>query len=727
MHASKMTTRISALLTSFVAAVEIAFFRVACMQSYDGFTDPNGMAGDLFSLGTVAVIIVLTAVLTVASLLFMRKDDRIFHWCFKYRYVIAALLLVILVVCRVSGTSIGMLTNLLGGEAGDYLGVPRNIRRDEWVVNTPLALSQAYSGYSSVSSLASGGGLDLTLVYAQPCWDFSTLFRPFLWGYLLLPSEYGLSFFWCGRLVCLFMVSFEFGRFITDDRRRIALVYAIFITFSPLVQWWFAVNSVAEMLIFSQLFILLFRGFLAKSTLRPMLLHALGIAYCAAAFVLGLYPAWQVLLVYVMFAACLVLLIRYLRSAPGKRDILIHALVFITAIACAVVAVLLVVMSSYGTITAVTSSEYPGSRLETGGGLFNYLFAYALVLVAPIDPTPILPNACEKAGMFSLFPLGIILGIVAVYKKRDGIVIALLVVEALFLLFGIIGFPAPLAKVLLLSNVTPQRLVFGTGVIDIILLCRGMSLLSRIFDGAHADGREESRLAPAALVALFVFAGALLGGIAVHCASVSSMPTMRLLVKVFTALFIALSVFTVLRVCFARDDKQHPLLCVAALVMLTGLMVNPVQLGLSRFDETPLATAIEQQVQEDAGNDDGSLWVADDSIIAQACIAYGVPTLNSVALYPHIDVWEPIDSEGKFKEVYNRYAHVKIQPTSGELEFELTVADGFTVHLDTASIKTLGISNWVSKDDLTQFSDDIVHFELAKDAGPYKVYRVVSS
>ncbi len=716
MRSNTIINGLFAFFASFVAAVEIAYFRLACMQSYEGATDPNGLAGNLFSLGTLLIIVVLTAAFTLLALLAMRKGDGFFEFCFKYRYAIAVILLAILVAFQVSGTSIGMLTNMLGGAASDYFGVPRNIRRDEWVVNTPLALSQAYSGYTPVSSIANGGGLDLTLVYAQACWDISTLFRPFLWGYLLLPSAYGLSFFWCARFIALFMVSFEMGRFLTNDKRRLALIYAVLITLSPLVQWWFAVNSIAEILLFSQLFILFFRGFLQTDAWHKMALFSLGMIYCLCAYVLSIYPAWQVAIGYVMLALCLLLLIRYFREHPGKRSIAIHAAVFIVVLVIAVCIAAGIVLRSMDVISAVSNSEYPGRRLETGGKLFDSLFDYSLMLVGVIDPSPIVQNVCERAGMFTLFPLGFILGLIVAFREKDGCIIAMLVFEGILLFFGLVGLPEPIAKITLLSNVTDHRLAFGTGVFDIMLLVRSIALF-----GERPISINMSPVFVNVMIALVAVA---FGVLAVFVSYPNTMPTMRTIEKAFSIFFIALCVFAVLSACFEKDEQHHKMLCIAGVVALAGFMVNPVQLGLSGYEGTPLANAIEQ-VKESDDNPEEELWVADTSILAQACISYGAPTLNSVALYARPEIWAPVDPDGTYYEVYNRYAHTTIKPTYDNLLFKLTFADAVTVYLDNASLKTLGVRYWVSEYDLTQYSDETLRFEFAKSAGPYNVYKLV--
>lgn len=77
-----------------------------------------------------------------------------------------------------------------------------------------------------------------------------------------MGAERGLSFFWCARLIALFMVTFKLSMLLTNRKRVLSLASALLIAFSSQVQWWFAVNSLVEMLVFGQLAVLIVHYFM---------------------------------------------------------------------------------------------------------------------------------------------------------------------------------------------------------------------------------------------------------------------------------------------------------------------------------------------------------------------------------------------------------------------------------------------------------------------------------
>lgn len=181
------------------------------------------------------------------------------------------------------------------------MGIPREIRSDEWLINTPFALSQLRDGLHPVSSLLASGDTNVTPIYAHPCWSFSTLFRPFLWGHLFFDASAGLAFFWIARLVILFLVTIQFGLYLFSQRRGISFAFASMVTFSSTVQWWFAVNGIAELFIFGQGLVVALDCFLKSESLRSRFLISTMMSWAAAAYVLVIYPAWQVVLFWIFF------------------------------------------------------------------------------------------------------------------------------------------------------------------------------------------------------------------------------------------------------------------------------------------------------------------------------------------------------------------------------------------------------------------------------------------
>jgi hypothetical protein len=128
---------------------------------------------------------------------------------------------------------------------------------------TTFALAQYANGFSQFNPAFSAVPTDMGLFPGSPVADWSTVFRPFLLGYLFLPPGMGLAFYWTGRLILLFLVSFEFGKFLTDGKKAYAVLYAWMVTLSPAVQWWFGVNGLAEMLMAGQAGVLVLHRYMA--------------------------------------------------------------------------------------------------------------------------------------------------------------------------------------------------------------------------------------------------------------------------------------------------------------------------------------------------------------------------------------------------------------------------------------------------------------------------------
>lgn len=168
-----------------------------------------------------------------------------------------------------------------------------------------MAFAQYYDpqgAYPYFGQVMRGAITDSFIVYGQPVWDIAVLFCPFHWGYLLLGAERGLSFFWCARLIALFMVTFELSMLLTNRKRVLSLASALLVAFSSQVQWWFAVNSLVEMLVFGQLAVLIVHYFMVTKKIWARTLLMIGMAFCGGAYILTFYPSWQVPLGYAFLA-----------------------------------------------------------------------------------------------------------------------------------------------------------------------------------------------------------------------------------------------------------------------------------------------------------------------------------------------------------------------------------------------------------------------------------------
>lgn len=199
---------------------------------------------------------------------FVIEPKYIYRFIYRYRFALAFATFAVCVVLQLHGSSMGMWNYYLysGDEPSRFqeplFGMQRAIRSDEWNVFTPLAMSQEFNEYGTVNAIARAWPTDMLTIYNQPAWDITMIAKPFYWGYLLFGSAYGLSWFWAGRMIALFLVTFELFMLLTKGKKGYSVMAAFLIAFAPAVQWWFAINFFVEMLVAGQLAILMIYHFM---------------------------------------------------------------------------------------------------------------------------------------------------------------------------------------------------------------------------------------------------------------------------------------------------------------------------------------------------------------------------------------------------------------------------------------------------------------------------------
>ncbi len=466
----------------FLSAFIAVYFDLILEMRHQFLTDQRVglLAGDIG--GKLLVKLLLFFVVALIVFLLFEKFKHIFIYIDRFRFVIGALIIIGCTLFELSGSSIGMYDVFFGKahtttselmSSGTLFGVPRRIRGDEFAVLTPMNFSQDYNDFKSVSDIIRGTATDVTTLYAAPSFSLATLFRPFLWGYMLLGNTMGLAFYWTSRTVVLFLVSYEFGKLLTNKKKVLSCAYGVLITFSQTIQWWYSTNGLLEMFIFGQLALVLIYYLVRVDKTWLKVVIALGIAYSAMGYLLAYYPAQQIPLAYI-FGVLAIYVIVDSRKLFKKLDVL---LLIASVVVFAIVGAL-VVYHSLDTFKAAMGTVYPGARVDTGGeSSIKDLFFYIASIFTPIDDVNLVPadsNVCDSAVFFSLFPLGIICAIYSMIKKRkaDLLYILLIVVEGILLTFCLVGFPEIIAKITLLSHSLSMRIMEIVGFIDILLIIR---------------------------------------------------------------------------------------------------------------------------------------------------------------------------------------------------------------------------------------------------------------
>ncbi len=641
-----------------------------------------------------------------ASELIWRFHAPVLRFAFRYRYLLALAVLVVCVLFEISGSSIAQLAKTIDSEEpGVLFGIPRSIRADEYATFTPMIFSQQYNAsgaYPYFSETIRGALTDTGIIYALPSWNIATLFRPFLWGFLLMGPAKGLSFFWVARLLALFLVSFEFAMVFTKKDRWLSLTAGALIALAPIVQWWFAINGIAEMLIFGQGALLCTHHYLHAQKTWKRALAALLFFWCGGIYLLTIYPAWQIPLLYVFAALFLGVILENRRSGSltWKRDLPIIA----GGLAFVIAGLLPVIIQSADTIQTVVSTVYPGNRVSTGGGGLAQLFRYGASLFLPIKSSGLATNPCETSLFFDLAPAGILLALYVVFveKKRDRMLIPLLLVQALLMVYCAWGLPEALAKLTLLSRTTSGRTLLAVGLGNILLLLRAVSVSQRKLHAGIAVA------AAAVLAAGVSFASRRATG-----EYLSLTMSAAITAVLFVGLWLAFS---------ARSGGWKKLLTAYCVVisLFSGGLVNPVQRGVDVIYQSELVQSIQTVVQEESG-----LWIVEGGApLVNVPIMAGAPTINSTNVYPHLQRWRLLDPTGQYEAVYNRYAHISVSLTEGETTFTLRNADYFQLVLNFGALRTLNVRYVLSEVDYSDRETPGVSLTPIAQAGRYFIYAL---
>ena len=644
------------------------------------------------------------------SILFYKKGNEIGNFLYKYRFIIAIVIFILCVVFEISGSSVGMWRYCIGSDlenSGDILGTARAIRGDEWVVNTPFAISQEQNqpeNYTYISNTIRGDKTDVFIVYGQPVKDISMIFRPFQLGYLLFGSAKGLSFFWCGRIIALFLVSFELGMLITKNRKDISLIAAILITLAPSVQWWFAVNGFVEMIVFGGLAILLLQKYMTTDNFWKRLLYLTIIGICGGGYILVFYPAWQLPMAYIFLGLAIWVIIENRKQCKIKlKDIL--------SIICIVLIILMLLLNIYmkskDTISLVMNTAYPGARCETGGGYWGKYFNYPSNLFFTLDDQDLGTNVCEGAVFFDLFPVGFILALIVIFKEKnkDVLLIILLTISAIFAIWCAFGLPKILAKLTLLYLSPAKRTFVAVGFLNILVLIRSMSLIKEPINKKIS-------------IIMSVILMIIVTTICVH-----NFPDYYGVSKIVITMF-ALTILYFLTFNY-NDEKTKKLLIPALIIviMFMSFLINPIRKGLKVITDQPVGKEIQKIQSQESG-----LWIVEGAgyPLFNFPIMYGAPTINSTNVYPNLDRWKLLDPDGKYEDIYNRYAHITVELVSDkESKFELTVQDAFKLYLPVDKLKDLNVKYIFTVNDLEDYENEDIKFEKLYDEYGVRIYKII--
>lgn len=645
-----------------------------------------------------------------------------FELIYKYRFVLSFLLLIMLVSFKISGSSMGCWKLFLGdGESGIRLGEPRVWRSDEWGTLTPLCFRQQYNTLGAYNRYSKTLGSILTdnmLVYGQPSWDILTLFRPFYWGYLFFGSERGLSWFWCSRLIVLFLSWFELGMLITDGQKKLSVMLSVCVSFAPFLQWWFAINGLVEMLIYGACFVLGSNYLVSRAFNPRKIAVAVGMAVCAVGYVLTFYPTWMVPVAWGFVPLFLwVIIWKFNRKVLKRVDVVPWLLIFvITAAGLTVLAV-----TSWDVIKAELNSVYPGNAPSSSGGTgLWWMMKYPISLVSRFSMNELI---VENSSIICFAPAGFILALWVIIKekKKDPLLILLLVMNLFLAWYYCVGISKWLAKILLLSFVNSNRGPQVLGFLRLTLFARAVALKEK------APKRWLAALA--AVISSDVPMRLALGFTKYEPGGLryEYFDTAEKIVVVWA--IIAVVFYLLYR---ARKSKYTmAVLGVCTVVLASSIWINPVAKGVPEITKSETMQQIRDLVKEDPQE----IWLVADMAYPATNIPAmaGADCLNTTQTYPQKTRWEMLDQEGECEDIYNRYCHIRASLGSKTM-LELVSTDYVEVTLSPEDLKKLNIRYIVSTNDFDEriaagttniFTDSGIEFQKYYEGAQLSIYRCV--
>lgn len=618
------------------------------------------------------------------------RVGRLADCLYQYRFVLAFLLLVGLVSLQVSGSSMGCWQSFLGEDkSGVLVGPPRAIRSDEWGTLTPLCFRQQYNtlgAYNRYSLTLGTIKTDNMLVYGQPSWDILTLFRPFYWGYLLFGSERGLSFFWCGRLIALFLSWFELGMLITDGQKRLSVMLSVCVSFAPFLQWWFAINGLVEMLIYGACFVLGSHYLVTRAFQKSKFVVAVGMAVCAVGFVLTFYPTWMAPVAWGFVPLFLwVMIFRSKKEVLSRKDFL----PWLTVLGITVAALLILVVTSMDVIKAELNSVYPGKAVSSSGGTgFWWMMKYPISLLGQLNQDEFI---VENSSIICFAPAGFLLGLWVIFKekKKDSLLILLLCMNLFLDYFYCVGVPTWLSKLMLLGFTNANRGPQVLGFLRLTILIRALSL-------------KESSMKRW----LSVLIAMLLSIVPVGLAwGFTQYEKGGLRFDYFDTIWKLLFVWILIVIAFylmVRTNRKRSLAVVVyacLLVLLSSARINPVAMGTPEITKSETMQTIRGIVKDDPQ----AVWLVVDLPypVTNVPAMAGADCFNTTQTYPQNERWAGLDETGAYEDIYNRYCHIRAS-LGGETSLQLIGTDYVDVTFSAEDLKQLNIKYIVSPNEFEE-------------------------
>lgn len=563
------------------------------------------------------------------------------------------------------------------------MGSPRGIRQDEWMIVTPMIV-----GHNAINKPISNSGLgagNVPITSGLPIYDFTMLLRPNIWSYFVFDIERAFAFSWNYNIFIFLISTFILFSLLTKNNFWLSVFGTFLLFMSSGMQWWS--YWIGSNMININLIAIGFLSLLFAKSIKTIAFSSIILLLGCYNFCVGLYPPWQIPLVYLYLA----IIVGFIISNWNKTDFL-DKLYFKTAAVVAIFVVFAIsIFHYYGlvkeTYDILMNTAYPGKRTTNGGDLVHgKLFSefFGMFMTDVKVPTKWL-NICEASSFIMFFPI-IFYAMVYCYIKTKTFNWSEVLISTyliLMLIWMLLGFPEFLSKASLMSMSPTYRTLPIFGVANIILLVVYLS-----------NKKAEININYIEMGVITVVSFVFLKLVSANINKATS--------NFFTSgqILLVCVLFTVIYLIIRYKDFKYSFSILAGLLFVVNfnnLKVHPLTSGLSSIIENPIVKSTSAM----AKSEPNARWIVfGNQMLTNLLKANGIKVLNGVKHVPILSDMKVLDPSEKDNFIYNRYAHINVNPFidgKDSVVFKLNenevVNDNYSIFMDPCSprLKQLGI------------------------------------
>lgn len=641
--------------------------------------------------------IIFFIILLFIGIHFIFDIKKIWDVIYQKRYFIGIVIFAFLVFNGYHGSSIGIYNGAIQGEVpvengNPILGENRVIRGDEYAVATPFTLSQTspVNNLSSTNHNLMAQDKSVSFYLRYPTIDTASIAVPQQLFFAFLPVENAFSAYWYFPMFFMFFSVFELLMIMTNKKKIWSGVGAMMITFAPATQWWSSYMIIGS----GAAAIVAFNQFLSNEKLIKKILFSILIGVFGSMYIMNMYPAW--LIPYGYFFLIVVCWLIYLY----KDNVQIKDFIFLIIIAILTIGIIIgpAFLNGKDTYSLITNTVYPGARLTTGGSGYHDTIKYFADVFIPLKTVS---NACEMAQFISFYPLPTIMG--AYYciknyknKSNDLLLIGLVCLSVFLSIWNFVELPEIIAKITLLFMSTVTRADITLGFVNVIILILCLS------NYTHYSLKSWKSL----IVIVGISTGFIVYNVNYLIEAYPDYFT-RKIIAIITVIGFLLA-FILIAI---NNKKTNQILIIGLLsvTLVSGVFVHPLNKGLNVFYEKPIIKEIESIVE----NEPKAKWISVGTpyFIQNYVTVTGVYMINSTNYYPNFDLWDIVDPDGIYDEVYNRYAHLTINLTKNDTKAELMYQDHVILDLNVNKLKELDVDYILTVQDLSDYQTNNIHLD----------------